>query len=467
MKIICGFVIRTFFSLILLLASSFGFCQFNKLVTLKHVFVEKDIRNLQYTGIQNILNTQDKIPNCRLDKENLLLNKGCFYLNPNGTGQLYTLNDRNEVKRIDATCFQGYNFGAIVFFYKDTLYSAGGYGFWNLTGSIRYFDTNSKEWNIIKTNRDIPFANGVNSLSFFDVKKGLLYVFSTDSKPEYYSKRETKELIYINCFDFNKKTWIEENLIVDPRIASSIDQLTIIQYTDNGFIVNIKGLNYSIEIIPGEKNIYQVDDNFITQLIQEKHKLTNYISYTKKDTLYFFDLIKDSIIKINYDKKHKSLIKMNFYKKNKIYLTKETIIYLLTSIIFILILLIVYFKNNNNKINDKKLIDNKIQVSELKPYFESLELQEKEALKVVIQNSINGLKTTVDELNKAIGISKRNYKMQNNIRAEIIALVNKKFSTAIGTKDILIERNRTSFDKRFFEYEINPKYLKKVVTLIK
>ncbi len=412
---------------------------------------------------QSILNDENSSIGCSTRNENLVLNNGLLYLNPTGTGIIYTIDSNNEWKRIDATCFQGYNFGASFFMYNDTLYSVGGYGFWNYSGAIRYFDKVVKEWNIIKTDTDVPFANGINAITYFDNEQGLLYILYSDSNPEYYLNKSNTEKVKLQCYNIKSKKWWDKYLIIDQSIVKNISQIKSLNATNDGLIVNLDGLNHSLEIVFKEKKAYEVNDDFITHLIQEKSKLENYISFCKKDTLLFYQLKKDSITKIYY--KNNRNKEITLFKEEFKYPSLSLVITILLLIIAILIIYVIKVSIINKKINiatveDKKELD-------FKSFFDSLDYLEKDALKIILANSISNNKTTVEEINKVLGTSKRNYKIQNNIRAEIIGLVNKKFISALGTKDILIERNRTTFDKRFFEYEISPKYLKKLSVALK
>ena len=80
-------------------------------------------------------------------------------------------------------------------------------------------------------------------------------------------------------------------------------------------------------------------------------------------------------------------------------------------------------------------------------------------------NSIKDKKTSIDEINKTLGIQSRPYKIQNNIRAEVISKINKTYAAFNEIGDEIIIRNQATFDKRFKEYQINDRYLKKLQEL--
>ena len=71
--------------------------------------------------------------------------------------------------------------------------------------------------------------------------------------------------------------------------------------------------------------------------------------------------------------------------------------------------------------------------------------------------------TSIDKINKILGIEKRPYKIKNNLRADVLKMINKKFMDYLGNNDELIIRERSEFDKRFFEYTINERYVNKII----
>jgi hypothetical protein len=83
-------------------------------------------------------------------------------------------------------------------------------------------------------------------------------------------------------------------------------------------------------------------------------------------------------------------------------------------------------------------------------------------LDVLIANSSKEENTSVDEINRALGLSKKTNRVQNNIRAATLLMINKKFMVFSGVKEELIQKERTPFDKRIYEYFIPKKFLPKV-----
>jgi hypothetical protein len=96
------------------------------------------------------------------------------------------------------------------------------------------------------------------------------------------------------------------------------------------------------------------------------------------------------------------------------------------------------------------------------PFPDTLTTVEKGVMDLIIKNSSAGKMTTVIQVNDVLGISKKDVKAQNNIRAAALQMINQKFTVYSGLQDDLIMKQRTEFDKRFFEYFIHSKFINKV-----
>jgi hypothetical protein len=96
------------------------------------------------------------------------------------------------------------------------------------------------------------------------------------------------------------------------------------------------------------------------------------------------------------------------------------------------------------------------------PFTDTLTTVEKGLLELILKNSAAGKMTSVLQVNEVLGIARKDVKSQNNIRASTLQMINHKFTAYSGLHDELIMKQRTAFDKRFFEYFIHSKYIHKV-----
>lgn len=123
-----------------------------------------------------------------------------------GTSLVYEfLQQKNEfqLKRLDISSFRGFNFWAHQFVRKDTLYSIGGYGFWNYNNTLIYFDKKNKGWESVKYKNEGPREVNYEVSGYDSVKDGIWTLDlinpdkSTDGKTDY----------QLYFFDFKTKLW--------------------------------------------------------------------------------------------------------------------------------------------------------------------------------------------------------------------------------------------------------------------
>ena len=109
-----------------------------------------------------------------------------------------------------------------------------------------------------------------------------------------------------------------------------------------------------------------------------------------------------------------------------------------------------------------KKILSEINIGNTNSFRQNITEVEKSLLDLLIANTSKNEMTTVTQMNQVLGIANKDTKIQNNIRSNTIQSINKKFNLYSALPDELIEKQRTEFDKRFFEYQIQRKYLNKV-----
>ncbi|MDD2793660.1 MAG: hypothetical protein PHD73_10820, partial [Sediminibacterium sp.] len=97
--------------------------------------------------------------------QTLIYHQKKLYALVDGTGIVYESapfsqeDDSLYFKRLDSTKLIGYNIDCFSFFYNDSLYNLGGYGFWRWNGQLRKFNPVVREWDIEPLNRELPVFN--------------------------------------------------------------------------------------------------------------------------------------------------------------------------------------------------------------------------------------------------------------------------------------------------------------------
>lgn len=429
----------------------------------------KLVDNICITGGTKIRLDNSEFSNVSEGAYEVINNKGKIWLTQNGSNKVYKLGEDGKAKRLDRTINRGFNFGAINLFYKDTLYSIGGYGFWQTTGSIRYFNPISGEWDIVRNIKNVPIASGINAIFHYDKLHGKLFVIYTPTRPEYEKYDEnTDEEVLMQCFDFREKSWWDNARQLNPKIAKKITDLSLIQNYEQTALISSKVNGKVMSVNFNTNKIYDVDYKYHTELKQLLNSRNNYISYTVDEKLYINDLDANTILYSSIKPNQLSSYPEAFYINESDKVISLKIQWLPISIIFnialgisIFIILQLHKKRKELLLNSGLENDNGhiIENKDIKGYLVYLTNIEIDLLKLLLKNNLNNEKTSVSQMNKILGTEKKEIKIQNNIRGEAIISINNKFMSFALVKDNLIERQRVEFDKRHMEYFINEKYV--------
>lgn len=394
--------------------------------------------------------------------ENLVIHKNSLYININGTGRIYRLDTAGNAVRVDSTYYQGSTFGAKFLTHNDTLILAGGYGFWHSTGAIRFYKEFFHEWDIYKFKNPIPFSMGLNAYSFWNGVSQKLFLIYTDANPEFTHANTADNRVKIQAFDFKSKRWWDKEKLLNPEIARSLWELSLGTETEKGLMFNTKNSRESILIDFEKEQIYNVDESVSDNIIQQFNKSQNRIVYAKKDSIKILDLSKNVNYAIPINPRHLKLSKLDLYDNDfqiSDYLNLQNIL-IAGGIMSLLVLYI-----SRKKLISKPKAKDDIEASALnhnmdafKRFCLGIENEEQLILEVLAKNEQIQKYTTTIELNNKLGIENKPIKIQNNLRATLIGDINKKFNLATTANEELIERVRSDFDKRFFEYKLNSRY---------
>ena len=401
-----------------------------------------------------------------------------------GTGRIYRLNQAKESfswTKIDSTYFSGYNFGAINFSLDTTFYSFGGNGFWHINGFLRYFNPTSKEWNILPTTDPFYFsrkmAEGYNNFYYLDTVGKFLYMQGID-----FSQERIKEPFSYAPF---KNMLLRLN--ITNGVYDTIGKLTENRYsflasTPWGVLVN------DGKIIDVKNNlVYQLSKTKKDEILALKENSTSSnnfsISFFVDSTLFIGNYIdKIDSMKIN----QSDLIKeeASFYTPINL-VTKQTETNGKNIIIVVLIMLVIYLLvllfgkgekkpliaslgleiNNENQQDIKNEPGSQVSFRSSK-IIDLLEQRELDLLSFIFKQSAEERLTSIEEINKVIGASHRNLEIQKRLRSDLIISINEKLSIITKSKKLVIEKQRSEFDKRSFEYFIQPEFMELVGRIV-
>jgi hypothetical protein len=348
----------------------------------------------------------------------------------------------------------------------------GGWGFWKYDGGLRYFNEEAQEWFIEPINIKVPFAQYLNASVWHDIKDAKIYVvFKNDQDAYLKNNPQLKDSIFVQCFNIKSFSWwpkskplITENPIQELNgIYKSIPtHLGLLTETNKGYY------------------LYNFRQNSVERLSEEKAAIVSALINKNQTGFYiisesdckFYNPINDSVSHLNISEKDFIAKKGNIYK-DPIQITESwNWNYIKGFLILLLLTAILIFRKREQKlkrviqrIQGSSKIKNKQEldvIDKSKHFDDVLTIQEKDVLHLLVSNTINKSFTSVDEINNILGTKNKDSAIQKNIRAEVLSGLNEKFQVYAGTKDQLIERERTQFDKRVYHYRINENYLNKV-----
>lgn len=331
--------------------------------------------------------------------------------------------DLRSLKRLDMTLYSGYNFFATQFIRKDTLYSAGGYGFWRFTNVVTYFDRIKGEWEIVRTSGNSPntIAGGYQG---YDANDDVLYsgasrYLANDAQLNtFYSSNLFK-------YDFKTSTWEELG-----KINSELPYHTNrdIFWTGNYFL---HWYYYKLFIIDPLANSVFLYSN-PRQIFLHGDQI-----FIRGDSVFVYWDGKKSIQKFSLKEVlSKSKRIGDFYSK------PNYILYSGISLILLLILTSIYF-------NWKKVRRWRVQV-----ILDQQELILFEALlKLDVGSYLNG-----NDVNDLLDLFGKSLESQRKVRMNVINQLNFKLKQKFKINDA-VQRIDDPTDKRYRLYFLNPRLL--------
>jgi hypothetical protein len=98
---------------------------------------------------------------------------------------------------------------------------------------------------------------------------------------------------------------------------------------------------------------------------------------------------------------------------------------------------------------------------------ELLEERERSLLEFLFNHSADERLTSIDEINKVLGVQNRSVEIQKRMRSDVISSINQKLNIVTRDKKPVVDKQRSEFDKRSFEYFIQPAQMELVEKIIR
>ena len=388
-------------------------------------------------------------------------NKTGSYILVDGTGRIYKAtsksNDTIYYNRIDSTHFYGYNGGAINFTYHDTIFSFGGGGFWSVNGQLRYYSKKYHEWDILPLNEEVPTTN---ALCYFDTLNSEIYYlqipitnYATNiSITKSYSifklnlkSRTNKKLGVINKIFINQFPY--KDLFSYVQLPSLKAVLVNFDATNQYLFDFINNKSYKLNNSEIQKTFYGNSKNIYRT---NSFEINNWIYFNRNDD----PTMQLDSVKITMN----DFTPMNtgFYEPEREDESKYGIAIIGTSILGG----IIFFVRRRKKLKTKK--EDQLDETNGIGDFKSIEL---DLIEKIYNKSLEGKSYSVEDINAALGLSKKSLEIQKKIRTETINRINHRFKIIFNTEDELIERIRLEEDRRYYKYIISEENGKKALRI--
>ena len=393
--------------------------------------------------------------------QHLVTAGGALYYTIDGTGRVYRVDDDGQFIRMDSTVFEGYNFEAYVFSYRDTSYSLGGNGFWHQSGQLRFFHPVLREWEFVRLNKQLPINAAMPLATFLlwmDKKNGqLIYPDRALSRKNgfLYFSPELTDTTKVWALNLNTKTWNILGTLTKKTAALASHNHRYISLPWGELFASSSGKSST-----GLLDFYLLDynSNQVRELTPEKSLLIhNFMNTATKDNSRIFIYTRDSTLTFHVSEQQKlilQLTKTDFkaigsavfvpYKKP---LSLAGIqgaplgVFICGVLLFTasLWLFFMSYRINGTPKNDYSL---------------RYDPKEVELIRAMINHAQHML--SADEVNEILETSKKSLDVQRKNRSEIIISINNKYRTTTGHAGSLITKVRAEYDKRLVSYSISP-----------
>jgi hypothetical protein len=439
------------------------------------------------------------IPGKRQDLSNnayIKTGKGLF-LQPGGTGRVYKVDLENmALTRADSTQLTGYNWGALTFSFKDTIYSLGGYGLWRNNGHLRFFREASLEWEVKPLDTELPIGSWPHRLWWLDKGNGKLYVCHDlrDSINEgivggYPQNWDPNNKGSVFELDLTRKQWKRLGAVCQNADLIGGKPIGMSPW---GLLVENDARNYVICDFSNNK-IYKVPSVYNKIKIRPEH-LKGY-SFFVDSVFYYGDVYKNTFDSIRLSAKDLIFTGEVFYSEKQAGSFTSFNNMLLGGLLCLgLFGLFLFWRGRNDK-NQRKTEfasnlnkdlndlpngkpENPILAISIPSEVEAIPEEtvslghrnnglqltevEKSLIKLLLSLEKKGRVASVHDLDKVLGVAGKPESTRKKIRNDAINSINQKVSYRVPGPSRLIESRRSELDRRIFEYYIPAEQLQRV-----
>lgn len=392
--------------------------------------------------------------------QKLYKNGNDVYVSIEQTGFIFRLTkyDSNKCvfERLDHTINLNYNIDCKTFFYKNDLFSYGGYGFWKSNGSLRKFNFQDKEWDIIPLNEEIIASNYL----WFSEEQGRLYVpfqriiNAGISGPENVTGKTIFSSYYL---DIAARKWIKLGELESDVIAMVKEDKTSSEYLqyENGLLHRVNEETYLFDFI--HNKIYKSKNPDLNQFLVRRFQVLDMFIY--KNEIYSYNASTKTFIVYPFKINDFELLRTSIWGSE----TQLFYVILILVIIIIVIITSIWIFNRSVK---RKLEVAQLAILKNKSISQAFTPIEVGLIKILLSSSLQNKVVEIHQVNHALGLKDKNVGLQKKVRSDVVKSINEKYEFITQSPHLLIGSSRKSDDKRYFEYFITPSEINRIQRLL-
>jgi hypothetical protein len=392
--------------------------------------------------------------------QKLYKNGNELFVSVEQTGFIFKLIKYDSVtcvfRRLDKTINLNYNINCNTFFYKNELYSYGGYGFWKSNGSLRKFNFQDQEWDIIPLNKDVIGSNYL----WFSEEQGRLYVpFERIINAGIVgSENVTGKTIFSSYYlDVASRKWIKLG-----DLESEIERLIKDDYTSNEYLSYKNGLlhrvneeTYLFDYV--HNKIYKSKNPDLNQFLIRRHQVLDMFIY--KNEIYSYNAGTKSFILYPFKIDDFDLL------RSSIWGSETQLFYLILILVFIILVIIASIWVFNRSVK-RKLEVAQLAILKNKSISQAFTPIEVSLIKLLLSFSLKNKTVEIHHINHTLGLKDKNVGLQKKVRSDVVKSINEKYEFITQSKNLLIGSSRKIDDKRYFEYFITSSEINAIQRII-
>ncbi len=406
----------------------------------------------------------------RAESQYLARTKAGLFVKISGSGLLFKVSEGTKgliFTRVDSTIYQGSDFHAFVFSLGDTVFAFGGYGFWRNNGVLKFLNPKNHDWSSIPLDRELEASAGDNTGFWLDAPNRNLYIgnrylFNDGVKSRMNRKDPPDSILWKLDLTRGKSVMlgkVTKNFkpgINSPWGLISDDDTANLHFLVHDILQN-RTYRFRYPVQAAFRSIYE--------------RTNSEIWYFKDSTLYMGNLTLNTFDSLKLSRSDLEYTGQNVYiavpeTQN---ISPETgnkttaLIYIAFALAGVM--LAFRFIGQTQK-SDQKTLETVItaptssdsapspEIAVDRPHnlasiFHPTELS---LILHVATKTGKGEFTVLDDVNRILGLANKQETIQKKNRSEVITSINRKWALYNGVDTQLIQRRRSEFDGRYFEY---------------